>query len=226
MSRARSISSSRAALALCVLVPQVDDAARGPDRETREHHPLDHQVGKVLEDHPVLERAGLALVGVAHDVLRSGGFAAHQLPLETGGEAGSAHAPQSALLEVRDQAHGGLVWIVLREGHADALVGTFPVPVRIRLPRPVWPELAFRSALSDHFDQSVHVRGSHGHTVDSNPGGPLAASRGRKLLRPPRPTDRPGLSFNRSASPSAPARWQLMSRHTDTPIGAGGVVRK
>ena len=181
MSRARSIFLLQGGARVLVLVPQVHDAARGPDREAGQHHPLDDEIGKVLEDHPVLERAGLTLVRVAHHVLRGRGLGAHQLPLEARGEAGASHAPQSALLQLRDQALGYLVRVGLRERHADSLVGALGIPVRVRLPRPVRPDFALRAAVPDHRDESVQVRGPNGHPVDPHSRSPFAAAQARSL---------------------------------------------
>ena len=50
-----------------VLAPQIEDAFAGADGTRRDGHALDEQVGPFGQQHAVLERAGLALVGVADD---------------------------------------------------------------------------------------------------------------------------------------------------------------
>ena len=52
-----------------VLVADVDDAGRAPVDQAGEQHALHQQVRHVREEEAVLEGAGLALVGVADDVL-------------------------------------------------------------------------------------------------------------------------------------------------------------
>ena len=52
-----------------VLAAEVEDADRRADGARRDRHALEHEVGVLGEDHAVLERARLALVGVADDVL-------------------------------------------------------------------------------------------------------------------------------------------------------------
>ncbi len=67
--RRRSSTSSRCGPQVGVLAAQVEDARRRADGAGRDRHALEHEVGVVGQEHPVLERARLALVGVAHDVL-------------------------------------------------------------------------------------------------------------------------------------------------------------
>src|SRR4030095_8917806 len=88
------------------------------------------QVRHLLEEEAILERAGLALVGVADDVLRVARRVAHDLPLDAGGEAGAAHAPQLAGLEAGDErvgvATGGQ-----RAGGAVPLAGPVGIAVQV-----------------------------------------------------------------------------------------------
>ena len=84
---------------LGVLVAQIDEPALRTGRVRRQRHPLDHPVGIVVHEHPVLEAAGLALVGVAHDRLWSARRVRHRPPLPPGGEAGPAPARQPARVD-------------------------------------------------------------------------------------------------------------------------------
>src|SRR6266705_2694954 len=56
-----------------VLVAYIDDALVGADDEAGQNHALDHQMRHVIEDEAVLDGPRLALVGIAHDVLRRPG---------------------------------------------------------------------------------------------------------------------------------------------------------
>ncbi len=66
------------------------------DREGRDGHALEHQIQVVREELPVLERAGLALVGVAHDVAERVGRLRARRPLRAGGEPGASSTTQAA----------------------------------------------------------------------------------------------------------------------------------
>ena len=72
--------------------------------DARDDHPFDDQMRRVAHDVAVLDRARLALVGVADDVLLAAGRVADRLPLHAGRKAGAAQAAQSARLERRDDA--------------------------------------------------------------------------------------------------------------------------
>ena len=82
-----------------VLVAYIDDALVGADDEAGQDHALDHQMRHVIEDEAVLDGPRLALVGIAHDVLRRPGRPPHDLPLHPRREAGAAEAPEVAGLE-------------------------------------------------------------------------------------------------------------------------------
>ena len=69
-----------------VLAAEVQVPARGADREPLDRHRLEQRERILLEDQPVLERAGLGLVGVAHDVARRGRLRCDGGPLAAGGE--------------------------------------------------------------------------------------------------------------------------------------------
>ena len=79
-----------------VLGPQVDVALLRADGIGADGHALDEAVRVALQDRAVHEGAGVALVGVADDVLDVALGLAGELPLETGGEAGAAAAAQAA----------------------------------------------------------------------------------------------------------------------------------
>ena len=77
------------------LAADVDVGGLRRDRVAADQAPLDQQVRVALHQQVILERARLALVGVADDVLRLRRFLVDELPLEAGREAGAAAAAQS-----------------------------------------------------------------------------------------------------------------------------------
>jgi hypothetical protein len=89
-------------------------AGGGVHRVAGDDHALDHRVRVVAQQIAVLAGAGLAFVGIAHDVLRAGELARHERPLEPGGEAGAAAAAQARFLQVVDQL--GRVELLLQDG--------------------------------------------------------------------------------------------------------------
>ena len=76
------------------LAADVDVGDLRADRPAADQAPLEEQVRVALHQHVVLERARLALVGVAADVLRQRRVLEHELPLQAGREAGAAAAAQ------------------------------------------------------------------------------------------------------------------------------------
>ena len=74
----------------------VDVAVAGADRVGGDRHPLEDPVRVALEDAPVHERAGVALVGVADDVPAEPVGLGDGVPLEAGRVAGAAAAAQAA----------------------------------------------------------------------------------------------------------------------------------
>ena len=77
-----------------VLATEVQVAARGADGEALDRHRLDERERILLEDEPVLERPGLGLVRVAHDVARRGRLRRDGGPLAPGGERRAAAADE------------------------------------------------------------------------------------------------------------------------------------
>src|SRR5581483_11816232 len=69
-----------------VLAPQVEVAVFGAGGVAGDGHGLDHGVGVALHQHPVLERAGLRLVGVADQLVGPDRLAGHRRPLPPGWE--------------------------------------------------------------------------------------------------------------------------------------------
>ncbi len=92
---------------VAVLAAQVQEAVAGADRVGGHRHAVEHEVGVAREQHTVLERAGLALVGIADHVARETRRVPACLPLDAGREARAAAAAQVRaldLLERRDRA--------------------------------------------------------------------------------------------------------------------------
>ena len=83
-----------------VLRAAVDVALVGVDGEGRDGHALQHAEGVALEHAAIHERAGVALVGVADDVLLVTGGLGHGGPLETGRETGAAATAKAALRDL------------------------------------------------------------------------------------------------------------------------------
>ena len=88
-------------LAVDVVVARADAHRVGRDR-----HALDDDVRVVAQDVAVLERARLALVGVADQVLLTRKLPRHEAPFQAGGKARTAPAPQPGSLHFRDDFLG------------------------------------------------------------------------------------------------------------------------
>ncbi|MNT49547.1 hypothetical protein D3C72_1864090 [compost metagenome] len=69
-------------------------------------HAFDQRVRVVADDVAVLERAGLAFIGVADQVFLPRERARHEAPLQAGREARTAAAPQARGLDVGDHLLG------------------------------------------------------------------------------------------------------------------------
>ncbi len=69
-----------------ILGAKVDVSHGGTDGDAGDGHPLDQDVRVAFHDHAIGEGAGVALVGVADDVLLVGRGTEHRLPLDASGE--------------------------------------------------------------------------------------------------------------------------------------------
>ena len=140
---------------------------RAPVTRPAEDHALDQQVRRVRHDVAVLDRARLALVGVADDVLRVARRVAHELPLHAGGKAGAAQAPQAARLEGGDERVGVTAGGQLADG-AVPLAG--PVGIDVQLARITDDRIATQRGAGGRRGDGVHQRvarhARHHHVVD------------------------------------------------------------
>src|SRR5208283_1972523 len=73
---------------ILVFAAQIDEAFSRADHETGDRHPLEDALGERGEQNAILERPGLAFVGVADDEAVDAGRVAAALPFDRGGEAG------------------------------------------------------------------------------------------------------------------------------------------
>ena len=154
-----------------VLVAQVDVAVGAAGGPGADQHAFEHPVRIPLQQHPVLEGAGLALVGVDHHQpgLRLG---RDDAPLAAGGEARTAQAPQSRGLQFVEDLRGRTAAGGQRAQHpvgarnlarAEGYLVRRPV-ARLRRNRgtrrlPGRP--AFAQPRSDGVRDRLHVRGRH-----------------------------------------------------------------
>ena len=90
-----------------VLRPHVDVALARPDRVRGDRHALDQGERVALDDHPVRERAGVALVEVAGDELQVRRRLEDGLPLDAGREAGATATAQPRVGDLLDDLGGG-----------------------------------------------------------------------------------------------------------------------
>ena len=93
-------------LGLRVLAAQVEVALVRADGEPGDRHRLDDRERVAFEEDAVLEGPGLRLVGVADDVLGSGGLGGDRAPLPTGRERGAAAAHELRRGHLRDDGLG------------------------------------------------------------------------------------------------------------------------
>ena len=105
-----------------VLGAHVDVALVGADRIGADRHALDHRVRVAFEHGAVHEGTGVALVGVAEDVLDVGLLLLREAPLEAGRETGAAAAAQARGEDLVDDLLGRHVGERLGEG-AVAVAG-------------------------------------------------------------------------------------------------------
>ncbi len=86
-----------------VLGADVDHAAAGAGAHSADQHPLDHAVGRPLEDAAIHVSARISLVSVADEYLVVPRATGEHLPLAAGEEAGPAAAAQASGLDLFDQ---------------------------------------------------------------------------------------------------------------------------
>ena len=70
-----------------------------PVTRPADDHAFDHQVRQILQDEAIFDRARLALVGVADDVLFWPRLAPHERPFQFRRKSGAAHPAQVAGLQ-------------------------------------------------------------------------------------------------------------------------------
>ncbi len=80
------------------LAPDVDVGDLGADRVAADEASFEQQVRIALHQHMILERARLALVGIAGEIFRLRRVLQHELPLHAGGKARTAAAAEPGLL--------------------------------------------------------------------------------------------------------------------------------
>src|SRR5262249_6570080 len=116
------------------LVPDVNPAVTRAGNKPGQHHALDYQVRCAAEQLAVLERARLALVRIADDVLDVRWFSADERPLQVRAKAGPAHTAQVGYLQRVEDTIGveGLV-LHLSQEPLDRFVGR-PAVVGVNLP--------------------------------------------------------------------------------------------
>ena len=88
-----------------ILVADVDVAHVGVRREAADDHPFDEQLRVALHEIAVHERARVALVGVADEVLGLALGVEEELPLEAGREGRAAASPEAGVLHLLDHVH-------------------------------------------------------------------------------------------------------------------------
>ena len=92
-----------------VLGAAVDVAPLRADGVAGDDHAFDERMRIAFERRAVHERAGVALVGVADDVLRPALRLAGQLPLGAGGETAAAAAPQARSVTSSSMTSSGVI---------------------------------------------------------------------------------------------------------------------
>ena len=80
----------------------IDVAVGGADGDAGNGHALDQHEGIAFHDHAVGEGAGIALIGVAHDVFLLGPGLGDGAPFDAGGEARAAAAAQARIHHLLD----------------------------------------------------------------------------------------------------------------------------
>src|SRR5206468_3377807 len=89
-----------------VLAPDVHVGFVAADRKGGDDHALDERVGIALEDVPVLERSGLSLVCVDHQVLRLRASLGDERPFSRGWKSGPAQTAEVCTPHLVDDLSG------------------------------------------------------------------------------------------------------------------------
>ncbi len=85
---------------------EIDVAVSGAYGDAGDGHALDEHEGIALHDHPVGEGAGIAFVGVAHDVFLLGWRLRHGAPFDAGRKSGAAAPAQAGIGDLLDNGFG------------------------------------------------------------------------------------------------------------------------
>ncbi len=89
-----------------ILGAHVDVALRGAGGHPRDRHALDERERIAFHQHAIGEGAGVALVGIAHDVFLRAPGRRRRLPLDAGGEGRTAASAQAGLEDFLDRGLG------------------------------------------------------------------------------------------------------------------------
>src|SRR3990172_2281605 len=160
-----------------VLVAEVDPAALGADHARGQAHALHDQVRQLLQEDAVLERSGLALVGVADDVLWRRRLLPDQFPLEPRLESRPAHSPEASGLERRDHLIRGLGPRLIGRERLATLSVRIHAPLAGRR-----GGLAVFLGMPGHVGHAFGGDGADGDAIDHRGGGPVAAAEAGDLL--------------------------------------------
>ncbi len=89
-----------------VFAAQINVAPGRPDRQTGDRHALDQHERVAFHDHAVRKRTGIALIGVADNVLLIGWRIEHGPPLDAGREGGATATAQAGIGDFVDDGGG------------------------------------------------------------------------------------------------------------------------
>src|SRR5713226_3910145 len=84
-----------------IFVADIEDAALRSSDQAGDDHAFNEEMRQISHDETVFDGAGLAFIGVAHDILDGIGLLANKIPLHAGGKSGATHAFQFGGLELR-----------------------------------------------------------------------------------------------------------------------------
>jgi hypothetical protein len=187
---------------VAVLAAQVDEAELGAKHKRGHRHAFDHRIGLAHQQHAILERAGLAFVGVADNDTRAAfrhRRGTRELPLLRCREAGAAAAAQTRCGEVLQRRLGAAcecgaqrlaVHRVRREQHVGA-------PDLVIDHKPLGRPVAHRRAGAQQIGELDHpqlIHACQGPLLVDEHRGPLVAeadARGKTDTRPPVGAARP-----------------------------------